>query len=32
MPTGRLDKVSVRWRDETALTVVMAAKGYPGDV
>jgi phosphoribosylamine--glycine ligase len=29
---GTLDKVSVRWRDETALTVVMAAKGYPGDV
>jgi phosphoribosylamine---glycine ligase len=27
-----LDKVSVRWRDEAALTVVMAAKGYPGDV
>jgi phosphoribosylamine--glycine ligase len=29
---GTLDKVSVRWRDETALTVVMAAQGYPGDV
>ncbi len=29
---GTLDKVSVRWRDETALTVVMAAHGYPGDV
>lgn len=29
---GTLDKVSVRWRDEVALTVVMAAKGYPGDV
>jgi len=28
---GTLDKISVRWRDETALTVVMAAKGYPGD-
>ncbi|MFN0193603.1 MAG: phosphoribosylamine--glycine ligase [Aestuariivirga sp.] len=28
---GALDKVSVSWRDETALTVVMAAKGYPGD-
>jgi phosphoribosylamine--glycine ligase len=28
---GTLDKVSVRWRDEFALTVVMAAKGYPGD-
>ena len=22
--------MSVRWRDEAALTVVMAAKGYPG--
>ena len=22
----------MRWRDEVALTVVMAAKGYPGDV
>jgi phosphoribosylamine---glycine ligase len=29
---GTLDRVSVRWRDEAALTVVMAAKGYPGDV
>jgi phosphoribosylamine---glycine ligase len=29
---GTLDKVSVRWRDDFALTVVMAAKGYPGDV
>ena len=28
---GTLDKVSVRWRNEFALTVVMAAKGYPGD-
>jgi phosphoribosylamine--glycine ligase len=28
---GVLDKVSVRWRNETALTVVLAAKGYPGD-
>ncbi len=27
---GQLDHVSVRWRDETALTVVMAARGYPG--
>jgi phosphoribosylamine--glycine ligase len=26
-----LDKVSARWRDDFALTVVMAAKGYPGD-
>ncbi len=29
---GTLDKMSVRWRDETALTVVMCAKGYPGEV
>jgi phosphoribosylamine---glycine ligase len=29
---GMLDKVSVRWRPETALTVVMCAKGYPGDI
>jgi phosphoribosylamine---glycine ligase len=29
---GTLDKVSVRWRDETALTVVLCAKGYPGEV
>jgi phosphoribosylamine--glycine ligase len=28
---GMLDKVSVRWRSECALTVVMAARGYPGD-
>jgi phosphoribosylamine--glycine ligase len=27
---GTLDHVDLRWRDETALTVVMAAKGYPG--
>ena len=29
---GTLDKISVRWRPETALTVVLCAKGYPGDV
>jgi phosphoribosylamine--glycine ligase len=29
---GTLDRVSVRWRDETALTVVLCAKGYPGEV
>ena len=29
---GTLDKASVQWRDETALTVVMCAEGYPGDV
>jgi phosphoribosylamine---glycine ligase len=28
---GTLDKISVRWRNEFALTVVMAARGYPGD-
>ncbi|MCO5063249.1 MAG: phosphoribosylamine--glycine ligase [Rhizobiaceae bacterium] len=27
---GQLEHMSVRWRDETALTVVMAANGYPG--
>jgi phosphoribosylamine--glycine ligase len=27
---GMLDQISVRWRDEAALTVVMATKGYPG--
>ncbi len=29
---GTLDRVSVRWRDDVAVTVVMAARGYPGDV
>jgi phosphoribosylamine--glycine ligase len=29
---GTLDKLSVRWFDDVALTVVMCAKGYPGDV
>ncbi len=27
---GTLDKIDLAWRDEVALTVVMAAKGYPG--
>lgn len=27
---GRLDKTRIEWRDGCALTVVMAAKGYPG--
>jgi phosphoribosylamine--glycine ligase len=27
---GTLDKISVRWREEHALTVVVANKGYPG--
>ncbi|MEM8689154.1 MAG: phosphoribosylamine--glycine ligase [Pseudomonadota bacterium] len=27
---GQLDHVSARWSDDVALTVVMAAKGYPG--
>jgi phosphoribosylamine--glycine ligase len=29
---GTLDKQQVRWKSGTALTVVLAAKGYPGDV
>ncbi|MDR6756183.1 phosphoribosylamine--glycine ligase [Mycoplana sp. BE70] len=28
--TGSLNTVSATWRDETALTVVLASKGYPG--
>jgi len=28
---GTLDKMSVRWLDEAALSVVMAARGYPGE-
>ncbi|MBM3734014.1 MAG: phosphoribosylamine--glycine ligase [Acidimicrobiia bacterium] len=28
--TGRLDRISIAWQTETALAVVMAAKGYPG--
>lgn len=28
---GMLDQFSLRWRDETALCVVMAANGYPSD-
>jgi phosphoribosylamine--glycine ligase len=27
---GLLDQIDLRWRDEAALTVVLAAKGYPG--
>ena len=27
---GRLDQVSADWRDDAALTIVMASKGYPG--
>ncbi|MFV2093029.1 MAG: phosphoribosylamine--glycine ligase [Hyphomicrobiales bacterium] len=27
--TGRLDSLALEWSDETALTVVMAARGYP---
>ena len=27
---GELDHVDLRWRDESALTVVMATRGYPG--
>ena len=29
---GTLDKAKVQWRAEPALTVVMCAKGYPGEV
>jgi phosphoribosylamine--glycine ligase len=29
---GRLDGVTLAWRDEAALCVVMAAAGYPGEV
>jgi phosphoribosylamine--glycine ligase len=29
---GALNKVSVRWEEDAALTVVMAANGYPGEV
>ena len=28
---GVLDRLDLRWHDETALTVVMATNGYPGD-
>jgi phosphoribosylamine--glycine ligase len=28
--TGTLDQVTAEWSDDVALTVVMAAKGYPG--
>ena len=28
---GVLDQIDLRWHADTALTVVMAAKGYPGD-
>jgi phosphoribosylamine---glycine ligase len=30
MRDGQLHNLDLRWRDETALTVVMASKGYPG--
>ena len=29
---GALDRISLRWSPDTALTVVMAANGYPGDM
>ncbi|MFB8343209.1 phosphoribosylamine--glycine ligase [Brucella cytisi] len=29
---GKLDQVSLDWKDQPALTVVMAAEGYPSDV
>jgi phosphoribosylamine--glycine ligase len=28
---GRLDRTPIRWREQTAVCVVMTAKGYPGD-
>jgi phosphoribosylamine--glycine ligase len=28
---GMLDGIDIQWRDKTALCVVMAAEGYPGD-
>ena len=28
---GRMDQVAVNWADDHAMTVVMAAQGYPGD-
>lgn len=27
---GTLDQMSVRWRDEAAITIVLATRGYPG--
>lgn len=27
---GRLDEAEIRWRDDSAITVVLAAQGYPG--
>lgn len=29
---GKLDEVSLQWKDQPALTVVMAAEGYPANV
>jgi phosphoribosylamine--glycine ligase len=29
--TGTLDQVRMAWKDQAALVVVMAARGYPGD-
>lgn len=28
---GTLDRIALEWKDDAALTVVMAANGYPGD-
>ena len=28
--TGSLEKVDLKWKQQAAVTVVMAAKGYPG--
>lgn len=29
---GRLQEISIRWKSESSLCVVMASEGYPGDV
>jgi phosphoribosylamine-glycine ligase len=29
--TGRMQHVKLQWRPDAAVTVVMAAKGYPGE-
>ncbi len=29
--TGKLERMDLKWKKEAAVTIVMAAKGYPGD-
>ena len=29
--TGRLEQLDLKWNPQAAVTVVLAAKGYPGD-